>query len=298
MLAAHQVLLVSEEGIVLFSPAEKGVTRSLSLNWREEDFPDRLSHVCRKHQKQPMVVLFNHADQTYRKEENVTPAECRKTFDEKLPETSFPGRAVLQTAKPANSYLMVAMPAQDRMGMLGHTLSQAHVHVAGCGVLPVESLGLVNALAEKAYGAGKKSRWVALVGQHELGGLRQLVTRDGELALTRLTPLSDDISHGRAWADNVAHEFKATVAYLTRFGYSDADGLDLIAVGGAEEMRLLQAESLPATRMRCMTLAESLKLLGCRSDSNSAFIDELHAAWSEHQQALTLPIPVPGFLHH
>ena len=296
MLATHQVLLVGEEGVILYAPADKGLHRTLSLRWTQQDITAQVTEAVAGRGKQPVVLLFNHADQTYRREENVSAAECQKKFEDALPGARFPGRAVMADAGVAGSYLMVALPPHERMDVLRGALAGAQV--AGCGVLPVESVGLVGALAAKAFGGSKRHRWAALMGQHEMGGLRQVVTHDGILALTRLTPVDEDALHGQRWADNAAEEFRVTANYLARFGYREQEGLDLVVTCGADEMRGLQARALAATRVRCMTPEESLKLLDCHVSGlgENRFADDLHAAWVEHRHKLILPIPMAGLM--
>lgn len=293
MLPTHRLLLVGEQGVILYAPEADGVHRALSIGWEAHDFGARLAQACAgEAAPQPMTILFNDGGSSYRREENVSMSECRKKLDAAFPRAQFPARALLEV--PAEgSCLLVAMPADARFDMLGRALSDAHVRIDSCGVLPVESTGLVNALADKVFGGGRKSRWASLIGQHETGGLREVVTRDGNLALTRLIPLEEGQRHGAGWAAAVAKEFRLTKDYLVRFGYAEKDGLDVMVVCGKPEARLLASEKLPATRLRCLTLAESLSLLGHGSGARNGgdFADDLHAAWAEHQDRLTMPIP-------
>jgi hypothetical protein len=296
MLQPHRVLLVGETGVILYAPKVSGVNREVSVAWAAPDFNQKLAKAFGS-ADQPVVVLLNDAGHTYRREDNISPADCQKKL-----ETAFPdvyARAWMETERRgsgAGSYLLVALPESAQMNRLGNALSMAHARVVGCGVLPIESTGLVNTLAKKVFGREKKkSRWAALVGQHETGGLRQVVTKDGLLALTRITPVMDKEIKGEAWSANMVREFKATQAYLRRFGFEDEEGLDLVVVCGTAEKKLIGPWDVPGTRMRCVTLGEALKLLGCRAEKkeDNHFADALHAAWAERSDTLTLPIQMP-----
>ncbi|TAL32388.1 MAG: hypothetical protein EPN97_09995 [Alphaproteobacteria bacterium] len=306
MLPSHRVLLVGERGVILYGPKDSGVNREISVAWEAKDFSEKLVHAFGSG-AQPVVLLLNDASHTYRKEENISPADCQKSLEKAFPDVF--ARAWMETGRSGagtGSYLLVALPESWRFNRLGDALSAAHAHVMGCGVLPIESIGLVNTLAKKLFAKEKKkSRWAALVGQHETGGLRQVVTKDGLLALTRITPVMDKEIKGEAWAANMVQEFKATQGYLKRFGLEEKDGLDLVVVCGAAEKKLIGPWDVPGTRMRCVTLKEALKLLGCRAPrkEDNHFADALHAAWAERSDTLTLPIQMPfldteGMMRH
>ena len=70
--------------------------------------------------------------------------------------------------------------------------------------------------------------------------MRQIVIKDGELALTRMTPVSEDTSNVVRWASEVHQEFKATMSYLTRFGFQQEDGLHIITIANAPCSEALQ----------------------------------------------------------
>ncbi len=298
MQLTHRVLLVGETGVILYTPAETGAGRALSVNWDAPDFERRVSVACiQSATPSPIAVLFNNGDQSYRKEENIAAGGRQTKLEAAFPAEQFPARASMEIAgarkADGKSYLLVALQGGEHMVRLADALKDAPV--MGCGVLPIESTGLVDALADKLFGAEKRGRWAMLVGQHETGGLRQVVTRDGVLALTRLIPAEEPERAGRNWGDFAAREARATHRYLAAFGLQEADGFDVMIVCGAEEARLFSADIPPGTRRRCLTQGEALTLLGCRPSGheNDHFADDLHALWTERRDALTLSIPVP-----
>lgn len=317
----RRVLLVGGEGVVLYAPLGRGVERETSISWEVPNFDEQLVEALdSKHKNKSVLVVFDGADQTYRKEENIpklSPIDRPRFVKRKL-ELAFPSypiRASLEikppkqkkkfitlTAskgdEPRRSYLFVALPETEQLDRIGAALFETGVPVAGFGLLPLESTGMVDALAEKIFGqkGARRSRWNVVIGQHETGGLRQVVVKDGNLALTRLTPTSEAGTSGTGWVEEATREFKATLTYISRFGYTDADGLDVVVICGDVEKQFFDAKALPVTNFQCVNAGEALKALGAKSFGfeQSNFADAVHAAWCGRKGMLTLPVRVPS----
>jgi hypothetical protein len=313
IVSSRRVLLVGGEGVVLYGPTGKGVDRETSISWEVPNFDQQLADIFKgKNQSKSVIVLFDGADQTYRKEENIPKLSIvdRPRFVKRKLELAFPSypiRASLEVRPPkqkgrktstdARSYLFVALPETDQLDRVGAAMFESGVPVSGFGLLPVESVGLVNELSDKIFGgAGKKSRWAVLVGQHETGGLRQVVIKDGNLALTRLTPTSEAGVSGAGWTEEVTREFRATLTYISRFGYNNDDGLDVVIVCGDAEKQFFDQKAIPVTNFRCVNPSEALRLIGCKSfgQERSNFADSLHAAWTGRKGGLKLSVRVPS----
>jgi hypothetical protein len=262
----------------------------------------------------PIVIYFDGADQTYRKEENIPKLSFfdRPRFVKRKLEMAFPSypiRASLQikpqgkNAKTANgdlpSYLFVALPETEHLDKIGAGLLEAGVPVAGFGLLPIESAGLVAELARRTFSpkSGEKaSRWAVLIGQHETGGLRQVVVKDGNLSIARLTPPSEAGMQGSLWVEEVLREFKGTLTYLSRLGYSPTDGLDVVVICSDVDKQFFDQKALPVTNFTCLKTADALLKIGSKGvsiDKNN-FADALHAAWMSKKRALILPVQVPS----
>jgi hypothetical protein len=312
-----RVLMVGGEGVVLFSPAARGMEREMAIAWDAPGFDTQLAAALGgKGAGRPVLVLFDGADQAYRKEENVPklspfdrPRYVRRKLELAFP--SYPIRAALEIKPQAKkklitvraetatspSYLFAALPETENLDRVGAALFESGVPVAGFGLLPIESAGLVSELARKAFkGARKPARWSVLIGQHETGGLRQVVVRDGNLALARLTPPTEAGVSGAGWAEEAARSFKETMAYISRFGYTPADGLDIVVVCGDLEKTFFDGAAMDGANFTCLNPGEALKLMGVRSFglAKSNFADVLHAAWASRQRALVLPVRVPS----
>jgi hypothetical protein len=317
-----RVLMVGGEGVVLFSPSGKsGMERELSVAWDVPDFEDQLTEGLTRGSGKSLVILFDGADQTYRREENIpklSPIDRPRFVKRKL-ELAFPSypiRASMEVkaggakkkkgfslsggggTKSAPSYLFVALPETEQVDRVSAAVMEAGIGVAGFGLLPTESASLVTELSEKVFAGspGRRSRWALLVGQNETGGLRQVVVKDGNLALTRLTPASDAGTSGPGWVEDVIREFKATMTYISRFGYTPEDGLDVMIVCGDIEKEFFSGQDMGVQNFKCLNPGEALKHIGVRSfglEKNN-FADPVHAAWVGKKRSLRLPVRVPS----
>jgi hypothetical protein len=309
----RRVMLIGGEGVVLYGPSGRGVAREGSISWDVPNFEEQLATaLSRGGSAKSMMLLFDGADQTYRKEEGIpkmSPIDRPRFIRRKL-ELAFPsypiraafeippGRGKKRVRGTLPSFLFVALPETEQLDRIGTSLYESGVPVSGFGLLPAESAGLVSELAEKVFGeTDKKSRWSVLIGQHETGGLRQVVVRDGNLALTRLTPTGDGGVNGAGWVEEVTREFKATLTYVSRFGFSQQDdALDVMVIAGAVEKQFFDQKDLGVTNFRCVPLSEALHHIGAPSTGldKSNFSDALHAAWTGKKVSLKLPVPVPS----
>lgn len=305
-----RVLLAGNEGVVLYGPTGRnGIEREIAIAWDVPNFNQQMTAALSgQNAGVPVLILFD-ADHAYRKGEDIPklsffdkPLFIKRKLDQAFP--NYPIRASFEIAaskktgeqKAPSSYLFVAISETDRLDRLAKSVLDAGVPVSGLGLLPVESEGLVTMLSGKLFGhKGKNSRWVVLVGQHETGGLRQVVVKDGRLALTRMTPVSEAGLQGEGWVEEVMREFKATLTYIARFGYTPAEGLDVIVIGGeAEKQFFEQQQFLPGSNFRCVKIADALQMVGARGKNlgDTNFGDALHAAWASQKKFLTASVRV------
>ena len=311
--SGKRVLLVGNEGVALFGPTVRGVEREIALSWELPNFDQQLTEaLIEQNQSRPVMILFDGADQTYRKEENIPKLSFfdRSRFVKRKLEMAFPSYPIRTSVlvkpsrqkgrrapKESPSYLFMAIPEADCLDIISENFLEAGVPIAGFGLLPAESAGLVTALSSKLFGkTGAKSRWAVLIGQHETGGLRQVIVKNGNLALTRMTPTSEAGVQGPKWVEEVMREFKATLTYIARFGYTANEGLDVIVICGDIEKQFFDKTSLPVTNFRCLKSIDALALIGVKGIAlgETNFGDAVHAAWVSKKRTLDVPVVVPG----
>lgn len=315
MRAKRRVLMMGEDGIVLFSSSAKGVEREGALAWTLPNFGEQLVELLRRrNQSWPVAILFDAIEQTYRREVLPKvgafdqPKVLRRKLEAAFP--TYPVRAALKVpdkrggggAVPRGpTYIFAALPDTGVLESVVHALFEAEVPIAGLGLLPVESADLVTALAKGFdFSSGDApSQWRVLISQHETGGLRQVFVRDGYLVLSRMTQIAEGVLSGPVWVDEVIREFKASLSYLSRMKFSAADGLDVMIVcGDAEKQLFMQKQQLfQATRLKCMATDEAMGAVGLRvirrQQVKQMFGDVIHAGWLGKKSRLAMPVAMP-----
>lgn len=303
--------MMGEDGIVLFSSSSSGVEREGALPWSLPNFGDQLIDMLRRRNRQwPVFVLFDGNDQTYRPEvlPKVSSLDLPKILRRKLEGAfpTYPVRAALRIKDKKNKdgggpkYLFAALPDTGMLENVARALYAAEVPIGGLSLLPVESADLLTSLAKKLdFSAGIASQWRVLISQHETGGLRQVVVKDGRLVLTRMIQIAEENMAGPAWVDEVVREFKASLSYLSRLKFVPAEGLDVMVICGETEKQAFaqKQQMFQATRLQCLTADEAMAALGLKIIRKQIvkplFGDIIHAGWLGQKSSMTLPVSMP-----
>jgi hypothetical protein len=213
------------------------------------------------------------------------PVKAAFLLKEKLPKTD--------KKVNADIYIFAAVPDTKQFGSSLGAVNRSLVPVSGFCLLPVESSDMVKMLSAKLTKKSEpKCRWVLFIGQHKNGSLRQIVTKNGELALTRMTPITDNDNDVDLWAGEVHQEFKATMSYLTRFGYQPEDGLHVIVMANETAGEAIESKIEEPCKYTAMTSAEAARLLNVPLGPQDDFryADPLHAAWAGRKTKFILPM--------
>ncbi len=308
---------------MLYGPAPRGgVEREVSIAWGVPNFEEQLIEALeKKNSKNSVTLLFDSTDSAFRKEENIpklNPMDRAKYVKRKLDQvfSSYPIRAFMEMkdkdvdrGNRGPAYLFCAITETENIDRVIKCLFEAAVPIAGFGILPIESEGMVAALASKLFSKvkdvegdkpKKKSKWAIMIGQNETGGLRQVIVKNGKMVLTRLTPTSEAGVQGKAWVDEVITEFKATETYLTRLGYRSDDGLDVMVIASEkDDFYFSNKEFSPGNNFACLTTDAALKLLGSKKSilPDINYGDALYAAWASKQKMLILSLKIPALMN-
>ncbi len=302
---ARTILLTSDDALYIYSSGPKGVKLVEVVPWDMENFSDHSSRVVREEcASKPILILNDMVEQHYRKERvpPVSPMDKAAVVKRKLLVAfpNYPIRAALPLKEKIQGsagvkgsiYIFSAVPLTEQLSKTIDTFKKSLAGIVGFGLLPVESSGMVKALSSKITKKGKKqSTWTIFIGQHKNGSVRQVVTKNGELALTRMTPIVDTDDDPARWVSEIHQEFKATMSYLARFGYSQADGLDVIVIANPETGGLLrEAMDDVECNFKALSVSEAAKLLGLAigEQEEDRHADVLHIAWNGRKSALTL----------
>lgn len=305
---SRTVLMISDDALFIYSNSAKGVKLIESVPWSVESFETHVASIIAKDcGGKPVVIINDMVEQHYRKERlpRVSPMDKQNVLQRKIMVAfpNYPVRAALplkektkrsgKDRKAGAAYLFTAMPNSDPYNKTLGASRRSLVPIVGMGLLPIESSDMVKKLSEKLTSKGaKKSAWTVFIGQHHGGGLRQVVVKNGELALTRMTPVTEDDTNAQRWAGDVMQEFKATMSYLARFGYDPADGLDVILIANILPGEAFESALDIPCNLYVQTSQEAAKKLGIKlgHQENESHGDVLHVAWIGKKSTLRLPM--------
>lgn len=303
------VLLIADESLYVYCVKGSDVSLIHTTPWNQDGFlKDVLSVIKNKCGSKPILILNDMVEQHYRKEKvlksgvnaldkaSMIKRKLAVAFPDHPVRAAYPLKEKDKTMKggvSADIYIFAAMPETRQLEAALKISRESYATLKGLCLLPVESADMVKALAAKISKAKKnKAKWCVFMGQHQHGGLRQIVTKNGELALTRVTPINDDDSDVHRWVSDVNQEFKATMSYLSRFGYTPEDGVDVIVISNADAGSLLSEVIEENVNFHAMTVSEAARTLGLGigHQENQKYADPLHVSWIAQKRKLTLPM--------
>ena len=305
------VLLLGDEGLSVYNVMGRSVKLVDSLPWDSDGLEKAVTGLIRKQCKGRSVLLLNDmTDQHFKGGQRLPnvgvmdrPGVLRRKLQIAFP--SYPIRGALSMKKSKGRsadgeprisggvYLFAAMPLTASFGKVVESVKSSMASIAGLALLPVESSNMVKAISEK-QSRGKKgaSRWTIFMGQHQGGGLRQVIIRDGQLAMTRMTPVVDTDTEHDKWAQEVHQEFRATISYLSRFGFSPNDDVDVVVVAHPQAGEALEGLIDIPCRFTSYTVNQLAQFLRCPLglQVSPRYADPLHVAWAGRKKRLTLPM--------
>jgi len=310
---SRSVLVIGDEALHIYNVTHNAARLVGSVAWSSDDFEDLVvAGLRRACGGKPALILNDMTDQHFKggqRMPRVGAMDKASVLKRKLQVAfpSYPIRGALplkwdkgvpgEKKKPGGGlYLFAGIPMSEPVAKTFAAVKAAMVPIAGFCLLPVEGADMVQALASRLAGKSRKpSRWVVFMGQHRDGGLRQVITRDGQLAMTRMTPMADAGNAPDIWARDVSQEFKATISYLSRFGFSSAEGVDLIVVSDSESGALLENLVNIPCHYTTLSAPEAAREIGMNIgiQDSSRYADPLFAAWSGRKSRFTLPMEAP-----
>ena len=298
------VLMIGDDALYIYKVTARAVTFVDDIPWVTEGFEGVVSDLLKKDcGGKPVLVLNDMTDQHFKggqRMPKVSAMDKKNVLRRKI-QVAFPNypiRGALpikpkKGEKTGEMYLFAAVPMSDQIAKTMEAVKISLLPIAGFVLLPVEAADMVAALSKKfTEKGGQSAKWTIFMGQHKSGALRQVITRDGQLAMTRMTPVSDINADPQGWAADVVQEFKATISYLSRFGFSSEDGTDVILIGNPQLAEAVESKIEIECDFRALTPSEAANALGSKiglqQDANYA--DALHAAWAGRKNSFALPM--------
>ncbi len=312
-MSKRRVLVIGDDGVALFLTNGKAIKCEGSLPWLVPNFEDELIDLLRSQNKGvPVFILYDALEQQYRKEDIIKTniLDQKKLVKRKLGalfsnilaysyiELKTKGKKSKEK-KTHLSYLIAAVPNTEQIERIAYSIGEAQVDISGFALLPVESSGFVNAFIKKISHKNAVPRWVLMISHHETGGIRQIFIKDGALALTRLSPLSDDNKEATHWSEEVYKGFTTTLSYISRYGFTPSDGLDVIVICDEQNKALLKTYDFKDANLQCYSVEEAANLFNFSISSKKSaqtsvhqYADMLHAGWIARQRSIKMPFKI------
>ncbi|NQZ13668.1 MAG: hypothetical protein HRT94_02420 [Alphaproteobacteria bacterium] len=296
--------MLADEGVHLYRSSSGGVRYIDQVTWDDEDFITTLSRlIVQKGNKKPVLIVNDMVEQHYRKEKlpKVSVMDKKSVVKRRLNVAfpNYPIKAALKMKEQvkgevgSGTYLFAAIPQSDAYRKTIEAVRRSGAPIVGLYLLPLEGTTMLSALAQKQSKKTKsKADWAIFVGQHHGGGLRQVVIKKGDLALTRMTPVVDTDVEPDVWVKEVTSELQSTMSYLARFGYKQEDGLDIFIIANGDSQPLLESVIDIPCNLHCLNAAEAARVLGIKvgKQEDLRYADALHAAWQGRQLKFVLPM--------
>lgn len=287
------LLLVGDEGALLLPPQRRGPQPALFAPSHDDaDATPLLARVAQEPEI-PVILLADTPAQTCRHEElpPVSIFDRRKIMARRLARAFPKNELTTALTLPARRALLVALDSKGPVDLWQARLAAMANPSGLCGLLPLESTGLVATLLPEAAHDG----WGLLLAAHETGGVRQIVIRDGVFLFTRLTPpINPQASHGFQSA-TLALDIKATRDYLARFGLTAETPLHLAGIVPESVKTALDVTPLDVASRRLFTPFEAAQRLDLAQAPapDSATADLIPLLWLATRRTLRAPIVPP-----
>ncbi len=305
--SSKTVLLIGDEALYIYSVSFKSTQLIETVPWEAENFEANVAKILAKDcGGKPVMIINDMVEQHYRKERvpKVSVMDRQNVVKRKLNVAfpNYPARAALplkdkipksEKGPAASIYIFAAAPNSEAFNKAMTAAKLSYASISGFGLLPVEVADMVKTLSAKLTPKGEpKPRWTVFIGQHHNGALRQVVTKNGELALTRMTPIVPSDDDPQQWASEVNQEFQATMSYMSRFGFTPQDGLDVIIIANPEVSSVVDDAIEVMGAVHILSASEAAKKLGITLSRqvDQRYADGIHAAWIGRKAKLTLPM--------
>lgn len=313
------VLLIGDDALYVFSVTARVVRFIDVVNWQADDFTNVVAGLLRKEcNGKPVLILDDMTDQYFKGGQrlpNVGLMDKQSVLKRKL-QVAFPhypirgalpmkekkkgrgaaGGATANIRTAGDLYLFAGVPMAEPLVKTFDAVRKSMVSIAGFTLLPVEASDMVRVLSEKIAGKERvPNEWAVFIGQHQSGALRQVITRNGQLAMTRITTVTAAEGDHTTWAQDVYQEFKATLSYLSRYGFTNEDGVELMIVASPEAGDALENMIDIPCHYSAFTVNEAARVLGTTIgvQEQAGVADALHAAWCGRKVSFILKMDAP-----
>jgi hypothetical protein len=301
---------MSDEGVYIYRAGGGRAQLVENISWQSPGFEQEVAEAIVRKGGGSVLIFNDMVEQHYRKERvpKINSLDKKNVLKRRVSAAfpAYPIRSAIKLKEKAvvadgagnagDVYLLAAVPLSESVRKTLSAVQKSYASVSGFCLLPVESASMVHAVSRKLKkNSGRSSVWTIFVGQHRGGSLRQIVTKNGELALTRMTPIIDSDMDQDVWSSDVASELKGTMSYLSRFGFDPSEGLDVIVIANNAAADRLVSKIDFECNLNILTATEAAGILGLKSarQEDQRYADTLHVGWLGKKSSLVMPLDAP-----
>jgi hypothetical protein len=296
----RSILFLADNELIIYKSASKKISYVQSIPWEEQGFVQTVVQILMKQLGgQPVLIINDMSDVQFKSNQTVAKVSVmdqEKVLSRKL-EMTFPSYTIRGAVKVKaqkdkinldekinkNNFLFAAVPSSHQIKKISQIIESSSISIVGIVVLPIESsLSLANLVGSKVQAKSKvstKDDWTIFVGQQSQGSIRQVVVRDGSLAMTRVTPVTEYMLDKDAWVDDVVQDIGTTIGYLSRFGYNpNYSKTNIVVVSDSEACKSIQDSLKVECAFYSYSLSEALERLKLKINPKTLPDSQLYSA--------------------
>lgn len=305
--ARKLVLLLGDDGVILILTAGTRVLkRAFALSPDEMD-SGPFREMLRSEPSAPILLLVDLMDQTF-VQHNLPPVSslnvtklAQRRLERDFSADDLNGFVQMGRSTEGRKewyYIFASVPNVPPLSRWVERLAELPNPFMGIHLLPMELQPVIPRLgpgggrkARPAKGEVQPERWHILVSHHKVGGVRQVVLRNGKLVFTRMSQMVGEDAPA-VNAGNIEQEISSTKEYLKRLGLGDRAEVYVSVVLAEEVHPHIDTKRIGATLVDVMTpyqFAESLGLAGA-VEPNDRFGDIACMVAVARQRRMMMPL--------
>lgn len=296
------VLNIGDDNVVLTRIVNKKVVNAWLASPDPQLAHEELGEAFAEDKKAQISVVFDTLDQSRQEEDipKVGVLDRRKILARHInmayPGVNLRGARLMGDgeAKNTQKYEFASVPLDGRVPGWVDFVESLPNDIRGFFTIASENVDIVEALLpEETPEVEEGNHWRHLIGVNATGGFRQIIEKNGELCLTRLTAAPPPETPPEEFADMIYRDFQATITYIKRLGYMAGDTLDLVVITAPDNRdAMVNLDWGVARSVTIKTPHEAAAHLGLGSigREDQPYCDVLHAAWFASKRTPALPL--------
>ncbi|MEZ5690737.1 MAG: hypothetical protein R3D71_03605 [Rickettsiales bacterium] len=304
-------IIIGDEGAVLIYVVGKDVKSRNFIAQASHDNLKEFHNILAKDKEAPIYLIIDSMDQNF-SQQSLPPISAlgvrkliKRRMERELAADVVKGYILLDRDKAGRrdwNFLMVSLENSPQLNVWFEFTESLDNRVNGVYLLSIESENIITTI-DKALGINQKkknsvknsaSRWKFFVTHNKVGGVRQVIIKDGNVVFTRLTqPVGEETAE--VVVGNIEQEMLSTIEYIRRLSFDYKQGIDIYLLASDEIGELIDTSNMQPNNVHKFTPYELSQLfsIGGAAQQMDRFGDVILTAFitssSSHRLTLFLP---------